>query len=109
MKTFLRLAALTFLLGFCSPSALQAQDIKEGMPDEKTEPATENPAEIPPMPERRHAPPDIPMAAFGIAHPECLIWNNSCQTCARDDQDRTFCSTPGIACLAADISCSKNR
>jgi len=134
MKTFSRLAALAIPLSLCvfalfASASASAQDIKEGMPDEKIEtpqteapkaeapkteaPKTEapaaNPADIPPMPERRDAAPDIPMAAFGTAHPECLVWNDNCQSCARDENDHIFCSTPGIACLSDEIACKKSR
>jgi hypothetical protein len=89
---------------------MQDQQIQE--PLEKIDPVPEVPPpepNIPPMPVPRTERPDISMEAYGTANPECMQWMDSCQTCARDAQNKISCSTPGIACIQGDITCETKR
>jgi len=101
------------LLPFCisaliaaTPLAAQDHSDKTSAPDAL---AVSEPAPLPPPPPGKKLPPDISMEAYGTSNPQCLEWTDSCQTCARDSQNQTACSTPGIACLPSDISCNSER
>jgi hypothetical protein len=110
MKTFRHIFLMTFCL-FTSSAAspLAAQEPPANAPQTSAEQPSAPPAPVPPPPPGKTSPPDISMEAYGTSNPQCLEWTDSCQICARDDQNRNACSTPGIACLPGDISCKKER
>jgi hypothetical protein len=107
MISLSRLSFLMLCLCALAAAPLAAQETQQ----------TEVPATHPDAPEAVPPPPlplqkiplDIPMEAFGTAHPECVEWSDACRTCAKDAENRVSCSTPGIACLPRDISCEKER
>ncbi len=96
------------LCALLAPLPLRAEDVPQKDAPPAAEPA---PPEAPPMPPppARPVPLDIPMEAYGTAHPECLEWTDSCRSCRRDDQNIIACATPGIACLPQEIVCVKER
>jgi hypothetical protein len=81
-------AAIAILLALAFPAA--AEDAR---PDEKPE---ETPV---------HEPTEA-VLAFGVSHPECQEWTDSCVICARG-ADAVNCSTPGIACLPVETVCKR--
>jgi hypothetical protein len=89
-------------------SQLAAQDTPNKTPDQSAPAADPAPVEPPPPPGKK-SPPDISMEAFGTSNPQCMEWTDSCQICARDSQNQSACSTPGIACLPGEISCKSER
>lgn len=47
-------------------------------------------------------------ASFGARDRACLEWTDACQICARDAAGgEPRCSTPGIACTPARVSCTR--
>ena len=54
-------------------------------------------------------PPDPPMQTYGERDPACLAWTDSCQLCLRTPDNRTACSTPGIACTPGPLICTRKR
>ena len=48
----------------------------------------------------------VSIAAYGRQNPACLEWTNGCVLCSRSD-GQSRCSTPGIACLPAGITCKR--
>jgi len=60
------------------------------------EDATPAPDALPPKEEAT-------LHSFGEAHPACVEWSDGCSVCKRAMS--VSCSTPGIACLPADIVC----
>jgi hypothetical protein len=102
------------LLNLCvsaliAATPLAAQDKPDQM-SPPSAPASSEPAPVapPPLPGKK-SPPDISMEAYGTSNPQCMEWTDSCQICARDSQNQTACSTPGIACLPGEISCKSER
>jgi hypothetical protein len=49
--------------------------------------------------------PPKPVQAFGLDHPKCRQWSDSCVLCRRLDNDAVACTTPGIACIAGEPAC----
>ena len=43
------------------------------------------------------------LQGFADAHPACREWSDGCAVCKRDEA--VHCSTPGIACQPAEITC----
>jgi hypothetical protein len=44
--------------------------------------------------------------AYGKQNPTCLEWTNGCVICVSEN-GRAQCSTPGIACSPAGITCKR--
>jgi len=103
MISLSRLPFIMLCLATLTASPLAAQETQQ-----KETPAKEPAVPEPPLPMQK-IPLDIPMEAFGTAHPECVEWTDTCRSCAKDAQNRVSCSTPGIACLPEDITCKKER
>jgi hypothetical protein len=101
-----------FLLNFFASALIAAMPlVAQDKPDQVSPPgppASSEPAPLPPPPGKK-SPPDISMEAYGTSNPQCVEWTDSCQICARDSQNQTACSTPGIACLPGEISCKSER
>lgn len=56
----------------------------------------------------------VSMQAYGASHSDCLEWTNGCLVCSKfkaDEQaeEKTACSTPGIACQPGEIRCLATR
>ena len=66
-------------------------------------------AEGTPTPAASPSPVDATMANFGVHNDDCLEWTDACAVCKRDDAGVANCSTPGIACQAKPIVCSKAK
>jgi hypothetical protein len=89
LEAFMRLVAAVAILLALAFSA-GAEDAKaEEKPDEK------------PVQE-----PTVAVLAFGVSHPECQEWTDSCVICARG-ADVVNCSTPGIACQPVETVCRR--
>ncbi len=52
--------------------------------------------------------PATSVQAFGLAHPQCLAWSDTCVTCTAGGS-KAQCSTPGIACTPGPVSCQQPR
>lgn len=52
---------------------------------------------------------EVFVAAYGAKNPACLAWTDSCQLCLRAESGRIVCSTPGIACVAGPIVCTRAK
>ena len=50
----------------------------------------------------------LSIQGYGKQNPACLEWTNGCVLCSVAD-GRTACSTPGIACLPAGLTCKRKQ
>ena len=48
----------------------------------------------------------VPIQAYGRQNPACLEWTDGCVLCV-SSEGRAQCSTPGIACLPAGLTCKR--
>jgi len=104
------LLAASLALALMSP--LAAADIAP--PPGGSETAAPAPTGAPPAPEvvpppaekLTPVPPPAAVTAFAAAHPACTEISDDCIICAVAP-DAIHCSTPGIACIRAELSCRK--
>ena len=52
---------------------------------------------------------DTGVMSYGGKDAACLAWTDSCQLCLRVPDGRVVCSTPGIACTAAAVMCTRKK
>ncbi len=50
--------------------------------------------------------PAVSVQGYAQQNPSCREWTNGCVLCVADD-GRAQCSTPGIACVPAGITCKR--
>lgn len=50
-----------------------------------------------------------PTITFGADKADCLEWSDGCVTCRKQADGEAACSTPGIACLPTEPSCTRLR
>ncbi|MBK9081690.1 MAG: hypothetical protein IPL88_06215 [Rhizobiales bacterium] len=58
-----------------------------------------------PLPRPQASAPSI--EGYGATNKACMEWTNGCQICVAGD--KPGCSTPGVACTAGPIVCSKTK
>ena len=49
----------------------------------------------------------VPIQAYGRQNASCLEWTNGCVLCVKDETGHSNCSTPGIACTPAGLTCKR--
>ena len=52
---------------------------------------------------------NTPVQAYPTKDPDCLAWSDGCVICARDEQAKSHCSTPGIACIPVAVTCRVSK
>lgn len=50
--------------------------------------------------------PPVSIQGYGAQNPACLEWTDGCVLCIRAE-GRTQCSTTGIACVPAGLTCKR--
>jgi hypothetical protein len=53
------------------------------------------------------SPEEKSLQGYGVSAPGCVEWSDGCAVCARGGDGVAHCSTPGVACQASAIVCSK--
>ena len=49
----------------------------------------------------------VSIQGYGRQNPACREWTNGCVLCAADKDGTSQCSTPGIACVPAGLTCKR--
>jgi hypothetical protein len=51
----------------------------------------------------------VSIQGYGSQNTSCLEWTNGCVLCSNGADGHARCSTPGIACQPAGITCKRKR